>query len=106
MPGHPASPATRCRKLRIEAIRELEVKEFGTLWGNIRVILGLYWDNGKQNGNYYFGFRVEGLGCGLEIGELKGSELEAFRARAPWVRVLGGSTADAGNPPCPIYLTP
>ena len=22
-------------------------------WGNIRVILGLYWDNGKENGNYY-----------------------------------------------------
>ena len=31
-------------------------------WGNIRVIvglysiiLGLYWDNGKENGNYYNG---------------------------------------------------
>ena len=22
----------------------------------IRVILGLYWDNGKENGNYYNGF--------------------------------------------------
>ena len=22
-------------------------------WGNIRVIVGLYWDNGKENGNYY-----------------------------------------------------
>ena len=21
-------------------------------------ILGLYWDNGKENGNYYLGFRV------------------------------------------------
>ena len=21
-------------------------------------ILGLYWDNRKENGNYYFGFRV------------------------------------------------
>ena len=24
-----------------------------THWGNIRVILGLYWDNGKENGKYY-----------------------------------------------------
>ena len=24
----------------------------GTHWG-IRVILGLYWDNGKEDGNYY-----------------------------------------------------
>ena len=26
--------------------------------GNIGVILGLYRDNGKGNGNYYLGFRV------------------------------------------------
>ena len=26
-------------------------------WGYTRVILGLYWDNGKENGNYYLGFR-------------------------------------------------
>ena len=24
------------------------------------VILGLHWDNGKENGNYYLGFRVQG----------------------------------------------
>ena len=23
------------------------------------VISGLYWDNGKENGNYYLGFRVD-----------------------------------------------
>ena len=28
------------------------------IWGNIRVILGLYGDNGKEDGNYYLGFRV------------------------------------------------
>ena len=22
------------------------------------VLLGLYWENGKENGNYYLGFRV------------------------------------------------
>ena len=26
-----------------------------TIMGYIRVILGLYWDNGKENGNYYTG---------------------------------------------------
>ena len=25
----------------------------GTHWGSLRVILGLYWDNGKENGNFY-----------------------------------------------------
>ena len=29
-------------------------------WG----YLGLFRDNGKENGNYYLGFRVEGLGFG------------------------------------------
>ena len=24
----------------------------------IRVIQGMYWDNGKENGNYYLGFRT------------------------------------------------
>ena len=31
--------------------------------GIIGFILGLYWDNGKENGSYYCGFRVEDLGC-------------------------------------------
>ena len=31
------------------------------LYYPIRVIFGLYWDNGKENGNYYLGFR------GLEL---------------------------------------
>ena len=30
----------------------------GARWGNIRVLLELYRDNGKENGNYYLGFRV------------------------------------------------
>ena len=30
----------------------------GVYWGNIRVILGVYWDNGKENGHDYVGFRV------------------------------------------------
>ena len=31
---------------------------FGSYRGNIEVIFGLYSDNGKENGNYYLGFRV------------------------------------------------
>ena len=32
----------------------------------MRVVLGLYGDNGKENGNYYNGlFRVWGLGFGV-----------------------------------------
>ena len=27
--------------------------DIGTHWGNIRVILGLYWDTGKENENLY-----------------------------------------------------
>ena len=33
----------------------------GTTLGGLglyRVILGLYWDNGKENGNYYLGLRA------------------------------------------------
>ena len=38
----------------------------GLIWVHIMlglygVILGCYWDNGKENGNYYLGFRVQGL---------------------------------------------
>ena len=31
------------------------MEDIGTHWGNIRVILGLYGDNGKEDGNYYNG---------------------------------------------------
>ena len=30
----------------------------GIYRGHIKVILGLYWDNGKESGHYYLGFRV------------------------------------------------
>ena len=36
-------------------------KTFCTHWDNIRARLGLHWENGKDNGNYYVGFRVQGL---------------------------------------------
>ena len=26
--------------------------------GYIKIMQGIYWDNGKENGNYYLGFRV------------------------------------------------
>ena len=31
------------------------VYPIGTHWDNSKVILGLYCDNGKENGNYYLG---------------------------------------------------
>ena len=37
-------------------------------FGSTRVILGLYWDNGKENGNYYHGV-IQGLYWGY-IGSL------------------------------------
>ena len=38
-----------------------------TLYMIIGYILGLYRDNGKGNGNYSLGFRIEGL-CRVHIG--------------------------------------
>ena len=44
----------------------MEKKMGTTITGYIRVILGLYGDNGKENGNYYLGFRVRQM-----LGDLK-----------------------------------
>ena len=33
----------------------MELGDIGTRWGNVRVVLGLYGDNGKENGNDYNG---------------------------------------------------
>ena len=41
------------RRLRSTAL--IGVSHYGTHGGNIRVILRLYEDNGKENGNYYIG---------------------------------------------------
>ena len=34
-------------------IMEKKMETTIVYWGFIRVILGLYWYNGKENGNYY-----------------------------------------------------
>ena len=34
----------------------------GVIWSYIGVLLGLYWDGGKENGSYYLGLRVQALG--------------------------------------------
>ena len=31
-----------------------DIHGLGLYWDYIRVILGLYWDNGKENGNYNY----------------------------------------------------
>ena len=56
----------RVEGFRIQGLgfRVLGDRGLGTHRGNIRVILGLHWDNGNENGNYYngligfMGFRV------------------------------------------------
>ena len=40
------------------SFRALELYSGFVVWGNIRVVVGLYRDNGKLHGNYYLGFRV------------------------------------------------
>ena len=46
-----------------------------------RVILGLYRDNGKENGNYCLGFRVLGISLGLyrDNGKENGNYCLGFR---------------------------
>ena len=49
----------------------------------IGVMLGLYWDNGISNGNYYLGFRVSGfrkVATFLGYGEYK-LERDVFHPR-------------------------
>ena len=41
--------------------------ENGKQNGNYFSILGLYWENGKYNGNYYLGFRVWSLGVRFSL---------------------------------------
>ena len=42
-----------------------------TIMGYIGVILGLYWDNGKENGNYYNGLYWGYIGFYIGIMEKK-----------------------------------
>ena len=47
-------------QLRACAVRQ-KYRYWGLYWGSIGIIgyiLGLYWDNGKENGKYYLGFRI------------------------------------------------
>ena len=43
------------RDLAVRTLGIMEKKIETTMLGYIRAILGLYWDNGKENGNYYIG---------------------------------------------------
>ena len=38
--------------------KKMETTINGSYRGHIEYIWGLYWDNGKENGSYYLGFRV------------------------------------------------
>ena len=43
-------------KSSLQLLVPTSLNYMGLYWGYIRDILGLCWDNGKQNGNYYLGF--------------------------------------------------
>ena len=47
----------RVRSPDWQTLAEVGTVQGLTHGGNIRVILGFDWDNGKENGNYYLGFR-------------------------------------------------
>ena len=60
----------------------------GTHWGNFGVILGLYWnngkENGKENGNYYLGLGsvhrdCKGLYKGIQAYRLTCIGLQGYR---------------------------
>ena len=62
-------------------------RDYGDYIGMLGYILGFYWDNGKENGNYYLGFivlgfRVSGLGfrvwAGLRRQALKPITFQTF----------------------------
>ena len=47
--------------------------------------LGEYWDNGKENGNYYLGFRVWGLG--LRVWGVAGFRVILGEWKRKWKRL-------------------
>ena len=47
-----------CQQVAESSDRGRSYHVLGLYWGYIRAILGLYWDNGKENGNGYLGFRL------------------------------------------------
>ena len=53
----------------------------------MRVILGLFWDNGKQNGNYFLGFRVSGIGQYKGYGGVMFGENQMGLGKNPLVRI-------------------
>ena len=75
---HLERPSDFPRDLRQRATRvllewlQLRVRGLGVMGlvrGSIGIILAIYWDNGKENGNYYrvwgLGLRVLGVGLGV-----------------------------------------
>ena len=53
------------------------------IMGYIRVLLGLYRRNRKDNGSYYLGFRVQDLGLELYMGDGKEQGKLRFRSYYP-----------------------
>ena len=51
------------------------------------IILGLYWDNGKENGNYHDMGGYIGVSKPLKVWGPKGLGFEAVRALGIWLRI-------------------
>ena len=54
----PETPNPEVVSLNYIGIMEKKIETIGIIGGQIGVLLGFYRDNGKENGNYYLGFRV------------------------------------------------
>ena len=63
-----------------------------TIMGYIRVILGLYWDNGKDNGNHnvHLAFHCHGMS------KIAAAHCQDFHHR-PEVEVMADATGEAAN---------
>ena len=55
---------------------------------NKRLVLGSYRDNGKEAGNYYFGFRVQGLYWG-NIGVILGLFRDNEKDNGSYCNIVG-----------------
>ena len=81
------------------------MRYIGVYWGNIGVILGIYRDNGKENGNYY---SIIGYILGLyrDNGKENGNYYIGFRGlniRIPFIIPINGFRVSIFFSIMPIY---
>ena len=91
----------------------MEKKMETTIIGYIRVILGLYWDNGKENGNYYSIYWDNGkengnynsiLGLYWDNGKENGNYYSIILGLSCLSNTSNVTTANIDGPPPPLFL--